>query len=84
MRELRNIIERALVMESGPELELDVLQGGKPMPSLMLAGPPRALKDVERLYTRWVLERLGGRRMEAAKVLGLSYPTFLKRLGEGS
>src|SRR6218665_3385115 len=96
VRELRNIIERALVMESGPELELDVLQGSKAMPSLaatvpdmdpesfVLAGPPRALEDVQRLYTRWVLERLGGRRMEAAKVLGLSYPTFLKRLGEGS
>ena len=96
VRELRNIIERALVMESGPELELDVLQGSKAMPSLaaavpnmdpetfVIAGPPRALEDVERLYTRWVLERLGGRRMEAAKVLGLSYPTFLKRLGEGS
>ncbi|MGZ3458466.1 MAG: helix-turn-helix domain-containing protein, partial [Archangium sp.] len=40
------------------------------------------LEEVERAYTRWALERLGGRRMEAAKVLGLSYPTFLKRLGE--
>jgi two-component system, NtrC family, response regulator AtoC len=98
VRELRNIIERALVMEPGPELELDVLEGGgKPtLPAVVAAeapvdsdafvlpGPPRALEDVERVYTRWVLERLGGKRMEAAKVLGLSYPTFLKRLGEGA
>jgi hypothetical protein len=27
-----------------------------------------------------VLGQLGGRRVEAARVLGLSYPTFLKRL----
>ncbi|WP_434387115.1 sigma-54-dependent transcriptional regulator [Melittangium boletus] len=96
VRELHNIIERALVMEAGPELELELLHGGGAAPSVsapapapadpdafLLSGPPRALEDVERLYTRWALERLGGRRMEAAKVLGLSYPTFLKRLGEG-
>ncbi len=94
VRELRNLLERALVMEPGPELELEVLEGPRPAtpetahPSVdpeafVLSGPPRALEDVERVYTRWVLERLGGRRMEAAKVLGLSYPTFLKRLGEG-
>ncbi len=93
VRELRNLLERALVMEPGPELELDVLEGVKPLApvaaavgdagAFVLSGPPRAMEDVERAYTRWVLERLGGRRMEAAKVLGLSYPTFLKRLGEG-
>jgi DNA-binding NtrC family response regulator len=40
------------------------------------------MDELERRYARYVLERLGGRRMEAAKALGLSYPTFLKRLGE--
>jgi DNA-binding NtrC family response regulator len=93
VRELRNVLERALVMEPGPELQLDVLDGVKPAAapaavgpvdpeSFVLSGPPRALEEVERAYTRWALEKLGGRRMEAAKVLGLSYPTFLKRLGE--
>jgi DNA-binding NtrC family response regulator len=96
VRELRNLLERALVMEPGPELELDVLEGTRPVPAgapaasppeanaFVLSGPPRALDEVERAYTRWVLEQMGGRRMEAAKVLGLSYPTFLKRLGEGT
>ncbi|EPX60563.1 sigma-54 dependent DNA-binding response regulator [Cystobacter fuscus DSM 2262] len=96
VRELRNVLERALVMEPGPELELDVLAGTRPVPAgapaasppepnaFVLSGPPRALEEVERAYTRWVLEQMGGRRMEAAKVLGLSYPTFLKRLGEGT
>jgi two-component system response regulator AtoC len=37
---------------------------------------------VERLYVRHVLARLEGRRMDAARVLGISYPTFLRRLGE--
>jgi len=94
VRELRNLLERALVMEPGPELELEVLAGVKPtaqVPAAPLAEPeaftlpvpPRPMEEVERAYARWTLERLGGRRVEAAKVLGLAYATFLKRLGEG-
>jgi two-component system response regulator AtoC len=44
-------------------------------------GEPLPLEDLERAYVRWVLERMGGRRGDAARLLGLSYPTFLKRLG---
>ncbi|MBF5041147.1 sigma-54-dependent Fis family transcriptional regulator [Aggregicoccus sp. 17bor-14] len=89
VRELRNILERALVLEPGPELTLELLAGPTPAapagPSgeaFCLDGPPTTLEALERHYVRWVLARLGGRRMEAAKVLGLSYPTFLKRLEE--
>ncbi|MFY0564345.1 sigma-54-dependent transcriptional regulator [Archangium lansingense] len=95
VRELRNLLERALVMEPGPELQLDVLASVKPAApvptgsaatdspdSFTLSAPPRPMEEVERAYARWTLERLGGRRVEAAKVLGLAYATFLKRLGE--
>ncbi len=89
VRELRNVLERALVLESGPELELPSLepQGRSGPPAadpeaFVVAGPPRTLQEVERLYVRHVLARLEGRRMEAARALGLSYPTFLRRLEE--
>ncbi|OJT17838.1 two-component system response regulator [Archangium sp. Cb G35] len=100
VRELRNLLERALVMEPGPELQLDVLAGVKPAaPATMamahveqaptdnpeaftLPAPPRPMEEVERAYARWTLERMGGRRVEAAKALGLAYATFLKRLGD--
>ncbi|HYO55534.1 sigma-54 dependent transcriptional regulator [Archangium sp.] len=89
VRELRNVLERALVLESGPALELEALvpgTGGPPPPAdpnaFVVAGPPRPLDEVERLYVRHVLERLEGRRMDAARALGISYPTFLRRLGE--
>ncbi|WP_375754307.1 sigma-54-dependent transcriptional regulator [Corallococcus exercitus] len=90
VRELRNVLERALVLEVGPALELQSLArgGGSPAPvdpnAFSVAGPPRPLDEVERLYVRHVLEQLGGRRMEAARALGLSYPTFLRRLEENS
>ncbi|NVJ01812.1 sigma-54-dependent Fis family transcriptional regulator [Myxococcus sp. AM001] len=89
VRELRNVLERALVLEAGPELELASLepQGASGPPAVdpdafVVPGAPRSLQDVERLYVRHVLARLEGRRMEAARVLGLSYPTFLRRLEE--
>jgi two-component system response regulator AtoC len=88
VRELRNVLERALVLEPGPELDLPVLDGRpEPLPGVpagggpfLVNGSPIAMDELERRYARHVLEQLGGRRVEAAKALGLSYPTFLKRI----
>ncbi|MCP3101464.1 sigma-54 dependent transcriptional regulator [Myxococcus sp. K15C18031901] len=89
VRELRNVLERALVLEPGPALELQALEPrGHHGPAtvdpdaFVVSGPPRPVDEVERLYVKHVLGRLEGRRMEAAKVLGLSYPTFLRKLEE--
>ncbi len=87
VRELRNILERALVLEPGPELTLELLSAAPtasaaPGPRFVLEGAPVTAEELDRRYARWVLEQLEGRRMDAAKTLGLSYPTFLKRLGE--
>jgi two-component system response regulator AtoC len=88
VRELRNVLERALVLERGPELSLEVLDQAavRTLPAaadgheFRLGGAPVPAEEVEKRYARYVLERLGGRRMEAARTLGLSYPTFLKRI----
>ena len=45
-------------------------------------GVPPSLEAVEQAYVRRVLEHTGGKRMAAAQLLGISYPTFLKRLRE--
>jgi DNA-binding NtrC family response regulator len=88
IRELRNILERALVLESGPQLQLDFLEAERsatPAPEaggFVVRENPITLEELEKRYAHYVLEQLGGRRMEAAKALGLSYPTFLKRIGE--
>lgn len=84
VRELRNVIERALVLEPGPVLELDVLEGGRASKGegFRVDGEPIALEELERRYVRYVLDRLGGKRGAAAQALGISYPTFLKKLGE--
>jgi DNA-binding NtrC family response regulator len=89
VRELRNVLERALVLEPGPELQLAVLDSGgqEPRTSVPLDGStfvvtdgPITLDTLEKRYARFVLDQLGGKRMEAAQALGVSYPTFLKRI----
>jgi DNA-binding NtrC family response regulator len=90
IRELKNILERALVLETGPELQVEFLerspailaassQGGT---DFVVSGSPVTVEEIEKRYARHVLNQLDGRRMDAAKALGLSYPTFLKKLGE--
>jgi DNA-binding NtrC family response regulator len=91
VRELRNIIERAVILAKGTEITVrDVML---PTQELMIdsnvfrvnlegaAGPP-PLEVVERAYVARVLEHLEGQRVKAAEALAISYPTFLKHLRE--
>jgi DNA-binding NtrC family response regulator len=86
VRELKNLLERALVLEPGPELELDLLdvttspRGAPKAGSFVLEDGIVTMEELERRYARHVLDQLGGKRMEAAAALGISYPTFLKRI----
>jgi DNA-binding NtrC family response regulator len=45
-------------------------------------GTPASLEEIERAYVVRVLEHFEGRRTLAAHALGISYPTFLRRLRE--
>jgi DNA-binding NtrC family response regulator len=45
-------------------------------------GVPPPLDVVERAYVARVLTHTAGKRIAAAHLLGISYPTFLKRLRE--
>ncbi len=93
VRELRNIIERAVILSPGPILEESAIVLGQPRLAptrppgfftmdLANDGTPPSLESVERAYVARVLEHMSGRRLIAAQALGVSYPTFLKRLRE--
>jgi two-component system, NtrC family, response regulator AtoC len=94
VRELRNIIERAVILTMGPTIvprDLMFLDspgaaahavGGFFGVALRDDGTPPPLDEVERAYVGRVLEHLGGHRTAAAQALGVSYPTFLRRLRE--
>jgi formate hydrogenlyase transcriptional activator len=81
-RELRNIIEHAMILSSGSTLH--------PQPPAYKAddgAPARTLEDVERRHIRSVLEKTGWRvtgAQGAAKILGLKRTTLqskMKKLG---
>lgn len=94
VRELRTIIERAVISAKGPLLTAIDLDFGdsnwraSPEPARFFQldaaadGVPPSLEAVEQAYVRRVLEHTRGKRMAAAQLLGISYPTFLKRLRE--
>jgi two-component system response regulator AtoC len=92
VRELRNIIERAVILAQGAEVsERDIVlpepasereERGGAFFAIGLAddGRPLNLEALERRYVARVLEHLSGHRTAAAQTLGVSYPTFLKKL----
>jgi len=94
VRELRTIIERAVISAKGPLLSGTDLELGDSNRRMAQApvrffqmdaaddGVPPSLEAVEQAYVRRVLEHTRGKRMAAAQLLGISYPTFLKRLRE--
>jgi two-component system response regulator PilR (NtrC family) len=95
VRELENIIERAVALESGEQLSM------KSLPDYLLdeaaGGAPRlerlpedgvdleeTLLNTELHYIREALGKTGGNKTEAAKLLGLSFRSFrykLEKLG---
>jgi two-component system response regulator AtoC len=93
IRELRNIIERAIILANGPAIEArDVIlppprEAHREPPAFFSIplppdGTPPPSEVVERAYVARVLEHFHGKRVVAAQALGISYPTFLKRLRE--
>ncbi|HVY27901.1 MAG TPA: sigma-54 dependent transcriptional regulator [Polyangiaceae bacterium] len=93
VRELRNIIERAVILARGSEITPEdlVLRPPAARPDrphaffeveLPEGQAPPPMHAVEHAYVMRVLEHHEGRRMQAAQALGISYPTFLKRLRE--
>jgi two-component system response regulator AtoC len=88
VRELRNIIERAVILATGEQItEADiVIPAVQPITSSFFAiglgpdGKPPRLADVERAYVARVVEQAGGHRTAAAEALDISYPTLLKYL----
>jgi two-component system response regulator AtoC len=89
VRELENVIERALVLAEGPQIEPEQLPGAIRSPGT--AAPTRDELDLsikrqtaalERGLIRSALERTGGNRTRAAKLLELSHRALLYKIRE--
>jgi DNA-binding NtrC family response regulator len=108
-RELRNVIERAVIVSTGPLITVADLPAHAP-PAAHAAAPPQApetsapvaaaqsappepdspapglpvgqpLREVERQLILKTLEMVGGNRVRAAEILGISPKTLYNKLG---
>ncbi len=88
VRELRNVIERAVILESGTTLSPDaVLLRGPPAPRAGEpepddAAPPPTLDEVEKAYVERLLARAKGNKSQVARWMGVSYPTVVKKIAD--
>ncbi|MDB4391854.1 sigma-54 dependent transcriptional regulator, partial [bacterium] len=89
VRELRNIVQRSIVLTQQATINSDVLptkisnyQSNQLVIDEGDNQPLDSLEVIERRYIRFVLERTGGNKTEAAKVLGLDRKTLYRRLKE--
>jgi len=86
VRELRHAVERSLVMADGEAIRLEDL----PVELQHLAGEARmegvvsgvALADVERRHIARVLTEVGGHRVRAAQLLGISVRNLYRKIRE--
>jgi len=99
VRELKNAVERAVAFCDGEELlpahlpkrireyapgNSRLLEGSTFLPSDLLRSEQLpSLRQMEELYARYVLDRVGGNKRRAASVLGVSRRTVYRYLGAG-
>jgi DNA-binding NtrC family response regulator len=92
VRQLRNVMERAVVLAEGGRITVDLLPGDtyvgpipQPLPSeptAPLARSPEGGADEERQRILEALERCAGNQTRAAELLGISRRTLVSRLSE--
>jgi PAS domain S-box-containing protein len=78
IRELRNIIERAMILSSGPALEVTMPEAGERSQD----SPRRELRDIDREHILAVLSNTGWRIRKAAEVLGLKRTTLYTKMSK--
>jgi len=86
VRELKNIIQRAIILSGGQALTADLL------PDRMLKGKAKrqpltmdmglTLKEIEKRYIERTLQWLGGNKLKASQVLGISRRALYNKIQE--
>ena len=78
IRELRNGLERAMLMAPGQEITPEVLPTPWYAPSHSGTKLP-TLEEMEKKYITEVLRQMRGKKVKAAKILGISRKTLLEK-----
>src|SRR5579863_3582973 len=84
IRELKNIIERSVILADGPMLTVDNLPADLQVTGLRMNGPLSAfdLASVEKLHIQRVLNHTRGNKTEAARLLNIGLTTLYRKIEE--
>jgi two-component system response regulator AtoC len=91
VRELRNVIERGVILETSSELTTRSIVLGRATSTpeesasflrvdVAANGEPPTLREVEATYVTKVLEHVAWNKTRAAKILGITFPTIQKKI----
>jgi len=78
VRELQNAVERAFALTTGDLLDAEQVSGSGRPPEAPREGD--RLEDYERQAVQAALEKAGGNREQAAKILGIGVATLFRKL----
>jgi two-component system NtrC family response regulator len=84
VRELKNVLERAVILADEEVLTPDTLPAEfqLPTPELAEAAPGRSLWAMEKRQIQQVLQEVAGNKTEAARQLGISVKTLYRKVQE--
>ncbi|MBW1740440.1 MAG: sigma-54-dependent Fis family transcriptional regulator [Deltaproteobacteria bacterium] len=84
VRELENIIERAVALENGPAIRVNDLPEYIRNLSIETyrhtSSSVPTLEEQEKHYIKWVLEKIGGNKTKAAKIMGIDRVSLWRKL----
>ncbi len=80
IRELRNVVERSLIMADGETLTYDCLSSEFHQAADSSATGSMALDQIERRHILRVMEHTQGNKAEAARLLGIGIATLYRKL----
>ena len=92
VRELRNVIERAVILETGAALSAAAILLNAQRPAaepstpfqkaLEVLGRPPTLAELEKDYLSELLRHTGGNKSLVARLMGVSFPTVTRKMAE--
>jgi DNA-binding NtrC family response regulator len=84
VRELENIIERAIILEKGPLITAESLPKGLKLFHIETLEPNtiKTIDELNREYVKSVVDMLGGNKSKAAELLGISRTSLWRILKE--
>jgi transcriptional regulator with PAS, ATPase and Fis domain len=84
IRELENVIERAVALSNGPEITVNELP--EYIGNLLIETYRRenseipTLEDQEKNYIKWVLDKSEGNKTKAAKIMGIDRVSLWRKM----